>query len=243
MHAQKVIEKLGYSKNEAKVYLVSLQFGTSTVTDLAKKVEIPRTSTQVILEKLHQDGLMNFYVQRQHRYWTAENPEKFLTRLQEKEGILKTVIPKLEALRHSGKIKSSAKVFSSPSDINLIRDDILTTKHRLYGIITWDKWLEDSGDRNDDFTTECTRNFLPTQLLVQRTVKMEKLKSRNKKGLQQIRFLPKSFSIENTTFIYGNKVVFISFTEKPPTTIVIDAKDIHDMMLTFFEDLWNRSTE
>lgn len=244
MHAQKVIERLGYSKKEAKIYLLSLQIGASTISDLAIRVGMPRTSTQVIVEKLQHDGLMNFFMQRQHKYWTAENPEKFLVRLQENEVSLKTILPKLTALRHKdAKGKLTVKVFTGPSDINLIHEDIISTKHRLYGIITWDKWLELEGNRADDFTETRVRNFLHSQLLLIKTPKSIKLKEQNKKDLQHIRFLPPSFPGENTTLIYGSKVAFISLSGKTPTAVLIDAPDIYDTMLNFFEDLWDRSSE
>jgi PAS domain S-box-containing protein len=96
---QKIIEYLGYSPKEAKVYLTALGLGEAHVSDIAKKVKMPRTSTQVIINKLHKDGLMNFYVVHRYKYWVAESPDILLKNLQKKEEMMKEALPRIQALK------------------------------------------------------------------------------------------------------------------------------------------------
>lgn len=244
MHAQKIIEKLGYSKKEAKIYLTSLQLGACTISNLAKTTGIPRTSIQVIVERLHDDGLMNFFIQRQHKCWSAENPEKLLVRLKENETSLRTILPRLTNIKNkTNKCKLTVKIFTNLNYMRLIHEDIISTKHHLCGIITCDEWLELEGNRDGDFTETRIKNFLNSQLIVIKTSRSIKLKEENKKELQHIKFLPASFLAENTILIYGNKVAFISINKKLPTAVLVEAPDVHDMMLMFFKDLWVRSEE
>lgn len=110
MQIQKVIEELGYSANEAKVYLAALSLGECHVSDIAAKVKLPRSSVQAIVDKLHKDGLMNFYVQRRYKYWVAENPERLLANLKKREADIASALPSLTAMRKSswGKRKAGA---------------------------------------------------------------------------------------------------------------------------------------
>lgn len=101
MQVQKVIEQLGYSANEAKVYLTALGLGECHVSDIASKVKLPRSSVQAIVDKLHKDGLMNFYVMRRYKYWVAENPERLLADFKRREEAVREAIPALAALRKS----------------------------------------------------------------------------------------------------------------------------------------------
>jgi PAS domain S-box-containing protein len=96
---QKVIESLGYSPNEAKVYLATLSLGECHVSDIAARCKLPRTSVQLIVDTLHRDGLMNFYVQRRYKYWVAENPERLLANFQKREEAMREALPTLSALR------------------------------------------------------------------------------------------------------------------------------------------------
>lgn len=102
MQAQQAIQELGYKPNEAKVYLAALGLGECHVTDIAQKVHLPRSSVQVIVDKLHEDGLMSFYVQRRYKYWVAEHPERLIGRLEQRSAHIREVLPALVALRKEG---------------------------------------------------------------------------------------------------------------------------------------------
>lgn len=101
MQIQKVIEQLGYTTKEAKVYLAALSLGECHVSDIAEKVKLPRTSVQAIVDKLHKDGLVNFYVMRRYKYWVAEHPERLLVRMRKREEIMQEALPRLETMRKS----------------------------------------------------------------------------------------------------------------------------------------------
>lgn len=101
MQVQKIIERLGYSANEAKVYLAALTLGEAHISDIAAKVKLPRTSVQAIVDKLHKSGLMTFYVQRRYKYWVAEKPERLLIELKRREEEVREALPVLTELRKS----------------------------------------------------------------------------------------------------------------------------------------------
>jgi len=152
MQYQKVIEQLGYSSREAKVYLASLRLGEAHISDIAEKVHMPRTSVQAIMDRLHEDGLVNFYVMRRYKYWVAENPQHILFNLQKKEEALLEAIPALSEIRKMARRKAfkenSEEVFSRISNClansvqpALVTDDdcgILYVNHaweELYGYV------------------------------------------------------------------------------------------------------------
>lgn len=105
MQIQKIIEQLGYTAKEAKVYLTALGLGECHISDIAEKVKMPRSSVQVIADKLHKDGLMNFYVIRRYKYWVAENPERLLSNLKRREEIMQEALPRLTALKRENRNK------------------------------------------------------------------------------------------------------------------------------------------
>jgi PAS domain S-box-containing protein len=106
MQNQKVIEQLGYSSKEAKVYLASLGLGEAHISDIATKVKMPRSTVQVIVERLREDGLMNFYIMRRYKYWVAEKPEKLLEMLKKREETVEAALPELAKVRHINRNKN-----------------------------------------------------------------------------------------------------------------------------------------
>ncbi len=108
MQIQKVIEGLGFSAKEAKVYLAALSLGECYISDIAEKAKLPRTSAEAIVEKLYKNGLMNFYVMRRYKYWIAENPERLLANLKMREATMEEAMPRLIAIKRKPKSKGSA---------------------------------------------------------------------------------------------------------------------------------------
>lgn len=244
MYIQKVIEHLGYTPKEAKLYLAALALGEGHISDIAAKVRLPRSSAQVVVDKLHKDGLMNFYVQRRYKYWVAENPERLLARLREREDDIRAVLPALAGMRRTHDEKPSVRVFLGVDQIRLIYDDMLATKQQILGIVPWDDWVRLLGHGfMEDFIERRVRQFLHIRLITPKVAVTAGLKARDARELRETRYAPKDANIHTTTFIYGTKVAMVSLNKKLPTAIVIDDADIRATFAMFFEQLWELCTD
>ena len=147
MQYQKVIEQLGYTSKEAKVYLVSLALGEAHISDIAAKVKMPRSSVQAIVDRLHDDGLMNFYVMRRYKYWVAEHPERLLSRLEKRRDAVTEALPKLIEMRQQSRKARAAQTTSKDlGPIRSIADEathavLITDEEQciLYVNAAWEK--------------------------------------------------------------------------------------------------------
>lgn len=242
MHIQKVIERLGYTPNEAKVYLAALSLGECHISEIAGKLKLPPSSVQVIVDKLHKDGLMNFYVRKRYKYWVAENPSRLITKLQEREDAVKAILPQLEAMRHGEHGKPRVKIFEDVNEIRLLYDDMLETKQHILGIIPWDDWVRLLGQGfMEDFIEKRARRFLRIRLLTPRTAVTAGLQAKDAKELRETRYLPEHIRVSTTTLIYGTKVAIVSLNKKLPTAVLIEDPDVRETVSIFFEELWKWS--
>jgi sugar-specific transcriptional regulator TrmB len=83
------LEKIGLADKEAKVFLASLELGSSAVQEIAKKADINRATTYVIIEKLMKKGLMSSVEKGKKTYFQTEDPKRLLKLLEEQEEDLK----------------------------------------------------------------------------------------------------------------------------------------------------------
>lgn len=240
MHIQKIIQQLGYKQNEVMVYIASLQLGEATISDIAEKARLPRTSVQLIVAILQQRGLMNFYIKRRRKYWIAENPDRFLIQLKEREAALKETLPELHAMRHETGVKPGIRSYNGVDGIWQILNDILETKHSIRSLASVDDIEKLLGDNFKDFITHCAAQFLRTKLLTSRSSETMELKRKDSEELRQTRFLPPDFIIHNANFIYSEKVAIISLNKKMPVGIVIADKDITHTQTVLFDTLWEQ---
>lgn len=243
MHIQKTLEQFGYRSNEIKVYLAVLQMGASTISEVAGRVKIPRTSVQLIITSLQEKGLINFFIKRKRKYWVGENPEKIAIELKEKEAALKTIMPQLQALRYDTGVKPTIRLYNGIDGIKSILDDIIETKRPIRSLTSMEdaeKLLEDTFD---DFIEKRHARFLRVQFLTHRSPKTEGMKKRDMEELRHTRFLPDGFTLKNANFIYGDKVAIISLNKKLPVGTIIEDRDVAETQNQLFEYIWIHSKE
>lgn len=243
MHLRKTLEQLGFTGNASVVYLTALELGEATISEIAQKAGMPRTSCQTIIRELKQAGLLNFYAKRRRKYWIAENPEKLLIGLKEKEAALKEIMPQLQALRHDTGAKPTVKFYSGIAGIKLIFNDIIETKRHFVSLTSLEDALSLMGDEFHDFIERRHKHFLRVSFLTHRSPETEELKKRDNAELRHTRFLPENFNLKNANFMYGDKVAIISLNRKMPVGIIIEDADIAKTQVAIFEFIWAHSAE
>lgn len=241
MKISKVIEALGYKYKEVKVYLATHSLGESKVSDISNRVNMPRSSTQSLLEKLHKGGLVNFYVRKNRKYWIAEPLEKLLHTIREKEKSLVSAIKDLKLSQDNIVTKPVVKVYNGVDDLKILQASIIAAKRHIFTILPWDSWIDTMGQEYiDEFIAARVRNFLEINALVPKTTSSLKLKIEDPKELRKIKFLPNDVNIENAVFIFGDSIAIITLNKSQPTGIIIEDPSTARTMNVFFQNLWER---
>jgi sugar-specific transcriptional regulator TrmB len=185
-----IIGQLGYSPHEATVYLAALEIGSSTETDLAEHTKLLRTTVESILKSLREKGLMETYLNGGKKVWAAENPERLMSALREREATLAMALPQLHALARSESTVTHIRSYSGAEEMKLIADDILETKGHLYAVLSWDDWVQLLGESFlTNFIELRSRHYLKTFL----TYPANKIINRKQRVLIPQNLLPKAF--------------------------------------------------
>lgn len=82
---EKLLERLGLSQKEARVYLALLELGKDTVQNIGKKAKVARPTTYVILEKLLDLGLVSVADENKKTLFVAESPKELEKLLKQQE--------------------------------------------------------------------------------------------------------------------------------------------------------------
>lgn len=242
---EKILEDLGLSEKEAKVYLACLELGESAPADIAKHSGINRATTYVIAEKLTKDGLMSQLEKGKKTYFTAENPEQLLRLLRKQEQNIKNkeqefqkYLPELKIIFDTAGERPKVRFFEGKEGIQAIREDFLKSK---------DKKIEEI--YSDDnvvgiFTDEELREV--REMRKRRKVKLRgiyireegKLKEIPLRDLSELKFIPyHKFPIDSDILFYDNKVAIFSFKGKL-VGVIIENKAITDTMRSIFNLAW-----
>ncbi|MFA6398795.1 MAG: helix-turn-helix domain-containing protein, partial [archaeon] len=69
-----LLEKIGLSKGEIKVFLALNRLGESTVGKIVSESEVSKSKVYDILEKLIRKGLAGYIVREDTKYFFVNNP-------------------------------------------------------------------------------------------------------------------------------------------------------------------------
>ena len=91
-----ILQELGLSITESKVYLALLDLGSGLAGEITKKSQINRTNVYDALERLIEKGLVSYVVSANRKIFEPVNPERLKEILEEKEENLKKILPELQ---------------------------------------------------------------------------------------------------------------------------------------------------
>ncbi|HLC71287.1 MAG TPA: helix-turn-helix domain-containing protein [Candidatus Nanoarchaeia archaeon] len=128
-----ILEEIGLSKTEIKIYLTLLKIGQSTTTNIVRDAKIHASKVYEFLDRLVHKGLVTYTIQANKKHFAAVNPsflEEFLRekqrRIEEQKKEIHTLIPQMHALMSADKEKINFKVYEGLRGIKSFYDMLLT---------------------------------------------------------------------------------------------------------------------
>ncbi len=242
------LEKLGLSDKEALVYLASLELGPSPVQVIARKSEVNRATTYVMIEALIQKGLMSTFDKGKKTMYTAEKPER-LHRIvhneravvDEKESVIKQLLPDLEALSNAAGERPKVSFYEGEEGLEAMRETIFATKiDSMEDVISYDdlKHLlpEDHWKRH---ASKLNQKKIKGRVIY--TSESHEPSSDKSEGLWTYKKLPKKlFPMHGELTVYGNRVAMVAMRGKL-VGVIIESKEMAIMVRTLFELAWKQA--
>ena len=81
----KLLEEIGLTKTEIKIYLALIKIGQTTTTKIVKESQIHASKVYEFLERLVQKGLVSYVIKSNKKYFTVTEPINLKELLKEKE--------------------------------------------------------------------------------------------------------------------------------------------------------------
>ncbi len=131
-----LLKTLGFSDSEAKIYLLTLEMGPSTVQDIARKAGVSRVTTYAAIESLSERGLVSSVQKGKKKLFAAESPERLVSFVHSRVKQMESTLHDVESLIGDLKLlqrgeKPVVKLFEGKEGLKAIQDDILQTNPRV----------------------------------------------------------------------------------------------------------------
>ena len=241
-----VLEKLGLTESEIKIYLAVLKKGTTKAGELIKKLGLSSSLTYASLEKLVQKGLITHFEKNNVKYFQAQTPELLLTYLDELKQEAKQTIKELEKLKKPETKKNKTLIFEGfngyKQAFNILLNEIDQTEP-LYTI----------GFSPTGYAFNTLRNYLRKvdEKRIQKKVWMKIIlptetkstigKDREKEEYTKVKYLSKDHLSPAALSIFKDYVIHWVWDEDNTTAFLIKNKHVSESFKNHFNQLWKIS--
>ena len=121
------LQNYGLSEKEARIYLTTLELGTSIASTIARRAELNRATTYTLLEDLKRDGIVNETTKEGVKYYSVISPDILLKQLEQKYESFKDKVPELLALAEKFGNKPRIQFFEGLEGVKKMYGDLLTS--------------------------------------------------------------------------------------------------------------------
>ena len=248
----KVLRSLQFSDKEADIYLTLIRTGTTLISDIAKRVKLPRSTTYNILKKMEDSGIVRHVTKAKKMYYTAVTPDDLIEVMKNKQEkitdqitLLKTYLPQLNALINPNIELPKVSFHEGIQGIQEIYRDILQRSEKgdntkalitLEGIEPQLKdWLYHK------FTPKKIKQGIHSQVILSSTNITDYVKL-NKKHLRETRFIPHDrFPFHVEIDLYSKKrIAIVSFADQELFGLIIESTNIYKTLESIFDFMWEQ---
>lgn len=246
MNTEKILEDIGLTKNEIKIYLGLLDLGLTTTGPIIKKTKIHTSKVYDGLERLAEKGLISHIIKANTKYFKAVSPDRLIDfledkkkRIEEQEKEIKGILPELKLKQQLVGNDTEAEIFKGWKGMETVYRMMRETLGK--------------GETNYVFGAskgedeERVRNFFNKHatLLIEKGIKQKIIFNESARGnIQESYKHPKLTQIkhmEETTpaelNIWRDKTMIV-ILRKNPTVIMVSDQKVADSFRRYFEMMW-----
>ncbi len=238
--------RLGFNKNEAKVYLALIRFGKADARMLIGETKFHKNIVYDNLEKLIDKGLVSFIVEGKKRLFQIASSDSLVNYFEEKEKDLGN--KKREAEKISQEINKIAKSLPSKQEATIFRG--------VKGVRSfYNQTLEAGKDYVVFGAPQESIDVMGELFWKNYNLKREKKKMRArmifnpsirnygegiKDKLTEIRYFERDFEPLSETHVQDDIVAIVVWTKEPVLFLIKD-RNVASSYLKFFDKMWKQA--
>ncbi len=244
-----ILEQIGLSKNEIKIYFTLLELDQATATPIVRKSGIPNSKVYPTLDKLIKRGLVTYIIKNNVKNFQATDPRNLIDFLNSKEKLIskqkseiEKLIPEIERKKKLAKDKQEATIYEGLDGVKAAFNRILTTvsKNEEYLVFTLGGELGRENLRRffRDYHKKRIEKKIGVRLIAPEEIKPIFEKHHKYKNMK-VKFSKQK--LPTGIFIYGDHVMTVVWVEEV-TAFVIKSKNNAERYREFFNEIWKTAT-
>ncbi len=237
---EEVLIQFGLSPKEILVYLSLLANGHTTITPLARSIQLPTTTVQSILERLGNIGVISITKHKSRHHYEASSPKILQQILEEKIKSVNNIIPLLENIHTDSARTTKIKIYYRER-LTDIFNEALTAKNKIiYEIVSADDLQTILGEKFH-FTRRRKEKNIQLKSLRVETHEIKRYSVRTHRAeLREAKFLPRELTFSANVLFWDNTLAIFS-AAREGLAWTVESPSIREMFAQIFNLLWQIS--
>ena len=232
-----ILEEIGLSTAEIKVYLTLLELGSSTAGPIIEKSGLQSSVVHMTLIKLTAKGFITSIQEGSRHHYQATNPNNIINFINDKRDRFQQLLPQLILKQQQARQKPEVILYRGVRGIKELLLELLNAdgkEHHTFGsskksLMLGEAWWVDYHRRR-------ANKKIKANLLFNDSLKAWKAEA--KYPLATVKYTKQGFEPLTETIIRNDKVGIIIWTDKPIGTL-IHQKEAAQSYDQFFNLMWN----
>lgn len=228
------------SEKQAKVYLTTLELGTSIASTIARRAKLNRVTTYTLLEDLRKDGIVNETTKDGIKYYSVISPDILLKQLEQKYESFKEKVPELLAMAEKFGNRPKIQFFEWLEWLKKLYRQVTIdgeTMTEPYLTFVWttdmdprfEKWL------STEFKTMRQKIKTKSKVIQSKWEKINDYITFHRDNYSNIMIPDPLFELLNEIVIYGNnKVAMMMYNTNELCGLVIESKTLYHWLKSMF---------
>ncbi|OGY84084.1 MAG: hypothetical protein A3F54_00850 [Candidatus Kerfeldbacteria bacterium RIFCSPHIGHO2_12_FULL_48_17] len=231
------LQNLGFSKNQAQVYLTLFDLGQTKVGPIIQRTGFHRNIIYRALDELIARKLVHRLSKRGVFYYEPASTEQLIFELDQKKSLAEQVL--LELARKRAQPTSEVFVLSGKQGVADLFNAVLAEDDDLYLIGANGAGFRDHRDEALKFDRKRVAKGIRRFHLAIETTRGSEL---NALPDTQVKYLPGNFSSPLVIWVFGSVVAQVLW-EKPETIFLIRNKKLAEDYRKYFQLLWSNDVQ
>lgn len=213
---QKLLQKLGLSLSEIRVYLHLLDNPGTQIIDVSKSTQLPRSTVKYNIDKLVKLGFANISIKNKTKLYAAANPamisgqvQRELEKYRNLEQMADKVVPEMvNQYKGNSSINSETRTLDSARQIEgIINGAFKSNELAIVGNVS--NFLENFGKQHRKLVDDYSQKDKLVYLFCQKS-EVSRLK-RQYRGLDTLKITVLANDMESTMYLYTDRVLIVYY--------------------------------
>ena len=231
------LKEYGLTDKEIEVYLALLPLGSINLQEIAKRINLPRTTIYNTLNYLFSKGLVSKIIKGHVTFFEATEPKKLINDMEEKKKLITSALPELEGLKKQIKESSSVEIYEGFKGISTILAEVFREKQQIYYFGSYSKSVEILKHLPEHAANIRLINKIPAKIIIEKFDE-PRFHEKDYKKITELRFLESLKDFPCMIFIFGERVALYT-VEGDLVGIIIKNKEVSRAFKIVFDMYWS----